>query len=291
MKKLLALTLTMAMLFTMTAIAEDTIKLNGETSKDVTATYKEGTDGGTIYSVDIIWGSMEFTYNAESKGVWKPETHTYTDSAEAKWSCEEGADTIVVTNHSNAAINVEMNYTAAEGFESIIGTLSNPRFELANADGAIDISTLTDESKLQLSGILATGVSETKIGEVTILIKDSDTTNGSNNTTEENLSPNIINMSTGSELNQVQYEGLTIEIYGENLSNLSVDDFQITTFANEKIRIMEINDSVTLNATESFATLSFSSNYFTLKSWDEISNLEYKLAREDFSRSYIVEIK
>ena len=42
MKKLLALTLTMAMLFTMTAMAEE-IKTN---SHDVTATYKEGTDGG-----------------------------------------------------------------------------------------------------------------------------------------------------------------------------------------------------------------------------------------------------
>ena len=104
MKKLLALTLTMAMLFTMTATAEDTIEFNGETSKDVTATYKEGTDGGTIYSVDIVWGSMAFTYNAESRGVWNPNTHEYEKVSAASWTHAEGANGVKITNHSNAEL-------------------------------------------------------------------------------------------------------------------------------------------------------------------------------------------
>ncbi|MBQ2910959.1 MAG: hypothetical protein IJE55_01590, partial [Clostridia bacterium] len=131
MKKVLAITLTMAMLFTMTAMAVTTITEMGDSSKYVTATYSGNNGGGTIYSIDITWGSLEYTYNAANKGAWDPETHTYKDTSEASWSCDEGADTITVTNHSNAGVSVSMKYEQSESYTNITGTLDNPSFELA----------------------------------------------------------------------------------------------------------------------------------------------------------------
>ena len=78
MKKLLALTLTMAMLFTMTSMAEDKIITNqGTASTDVKAAYVAGDASGTVYSVDITWGALEFTYKDKAQGKWDPSTHSY----------------------------------------------------------------------------------------------------------------------------------------------------------------------------------------------------------------------
>ena len=65
MKKILTLMLSLALLCVMAvpAMAADTIdRKGGSTSADVKGTYVPGSGTATVYSVDIAWGSLEFTY-------------------------------------------------------------------------------------------------------------------------------------------------------------------------------------------------------------------------------------
>ena len=80
MKKILTLMLSLALLCVMAvpAMAADTIdRKGGSTSADVKGTYVPGSGTATVYSVDIAWGSLEFTYTDASKGTWNPENHSY----------------------------------------------------------------------------------------------------------------------------------------------------------------------------------------------------------------------
>ena len=91
MKKKTALVLTLAMVFSLAPLSAyaDTIGTAGGTaSHDVTATYRadsSGGAGGKVYSVDITWGDMAFTYTAEA-GIWDPTTHKTTDAEGGVWT-------------------------------------------------------------------------------------------------------------------------------------------------------------------------------------------------------------
>ena len=81
MKQIFTLALTFLLIFslvTVTAFAtNDKIEATGGTAtKAVKASYSAGAGGGTVYSVDITWGNMEFTYSAGSGSTWNPATHT-----------------------------------------------------------------------------------------------------------------------------------------------------------------------------------------------------------------------
>ena len=105
----------------------DTIGTAGGTaSHDVTATYRadsSGGAGGKVYSVDITWGDMAFTYTAEA-GIWDPTTHKTTDAEGGVWTVNnDGGNTITVTNHSNTGVTAAFSYAADTGFEGISGSL------------------------------------------------------------------------------------------------------------------------------------------------------------------------
>lgn len=106
MKKLTALLLTVMLIMTLstTAFAADINATGGSDSANVTGTYVAGSTGGIVYSVDVAWGSMAFTYTGASTGTWNPTTHVYDGAKSAAWSCEDGANKITVTNHSNDAV-------------------------------------------------------------------------------------------------------------------------------------------------------------------------------------------
>ena len=81
MKQIFTLALTFLLIFslvTVTAFAADaTITEAGKSAtKAVKASYRSGAGGSTVYSVDITWGSMEFTYSEGPSPTWDPETHT-----------------------------------------------------------------------------------------------------------------------------------------------------------------------------------------------------------------------
>lgn len=176
-KKKTALVLTLAMVFSLAPLSvyADTITEVGRSANhDVTATYVAGSSGGaggTVYSVDIAWGDMEFTYTAAA-GVWDPATHTITGADGGTWKVNnEGGNKITVTNHSNTAVTATFSYAAASGYDSISGSFDKTSLDLATAVGTEVSNAPSDSAALSLSGALAsTATTSTKIGTITVTL-------------------------------------------------------------------------------------------------------------------------
>lgn len=164
MKKLLSLILSLVMILSLSVSAFAASDL--DKAADVKGTYNADTTGGVVYSVDITWSDLSFTYNAAVKGTWNPETHTYEGAQEAGWA--DGNGTITVTNHSNAAITAASAYTAAAGYESASMTFDNTALEIASAEAthAAVVGTIT----VTPGGTLPENTNDAVIGTITISI-------------------------------------------------------------------------------------------------------------------------
>ena len=177
MKKKLALVLTLAMVFSLaplSAYADTITGLGGTASCDVKATYVAGSSGGagaTVYSVDIVWGDMAFTYTEEA-GVWNPATHETTGANGGIWKATTtDGNKIKVTNHSNAAVTATFSYAAATGYDSISGSFDKTTLNLATAVGTEVSNAPSDTAALTLSGALdSTVTTSTKIGTITVTL-------------------------------------------------------------------------------------------------------------------------
>lgn len=177
MKKKTALVLTLAMVFSLAPLSAyaDTITAVGRTaSHDVTATYRadsSGGAGGTVYSVDITWGDMAFTYTAEA-GIWDPATHKTTDAEGGVWTVDkEGGNTITVTNHSNTGVTAAFSYAAADGFGDISGSFDHDSLTLQTAVGTAVEAAPKATTSLSLNGALgSTTTDNTKIGTITVTL-------------------------------------------------------------------------------------------------------------------------
>ena len=172
MKKLFAVILAMIIVAApVTAFAaEDTItNENGSRSIDVQAKYVDGMATPDVYSVDVVWGAMEFIYSASGTRTWDPSNHQYTDSISAGWSVS--GNTVTVTNHSNKGVGVAFAYVKASGFDEVSGAFSVVSDTLAagvegDVTGADSVST-----DLTLSGTLSNTVTAyTKVGTVTVTL-------------------------------------------------------------------------------------------------------------------------
>lgn len=60
-------------------------------SQDITVQGKYVNNANDVYSVNIAWSAMEFTYTIPSTAEWDPEKHVYTagsDGDNGTWSCD-----------------------------------------------------------------------------------------------------------------------------------------------------------------------------------------------------------
>lgn len=177
MKKKLALVLTLAMVFSLaplSAYADTITGLGGTASCDVKATYVAGSSGGAgtkVYSVDIVWGDMAFTYTEEA-GVWNPATHETTGAGGGIWSVNNtDGNKIKVTNHSNAAVTATFSYAAAPGYDSISGSFDKTTLNLATAVDTEVSNAPSDTAALTLTGALASSTAaNTTIGTITVTL-------------------------------------------------------------------------------------------------------------------------
>ena len=142
----------------------------GSAKVDVQAKYESNVTTPEVYSVDIVWGAMEFTYSASGSLIWDASTHTYTEQVAASWNGT--GNTVTVTNHSNAGVDVTFGYTAETAFAEVEGSFDVAADSLAageegNAAGADQVvATLT------LDGELAESVTDfTKVGTITVTIQ------------------------------------------------------------------------------------------------------------------------
>lgn len=118
----------------------------------VTATFEEL----PITSVAITWGSMEFTYD---------DTVAEGATEENGWTCEAGANNIVVENTGETTFTAQAAYASYEGYESITGSFDPASKELAIGEKY----TFT----LELNGKPTKVLKGDKIGKVTITINES----------------------------------------------------------------------------------------------------------------------
>lgn len=86
-----------------------------EEGKDVPATYVAGTntDTGTIYAVDLSWGTITaLKYTGTSTTYrWNASSHQYEVDSSSGNTWTDSSISITVTNHSNADIKATAAYT------------------------------------------------------------------------------------------------------------------------------------------------------------------------------------
>lgn len=133
MKKLLCVIMVVAMIATLsTSVFAGTIKTeNGLETSDVKAKYQSVTPSPE-YHVDVVWGAMEFEYNASGR-LWDEENHKwYDDPANAaEWNPVNG-DTITLANHSSEAVKATFSFEAIDGY-SLTGKFTHNSAELTAA--------------------------------------------------------------------------------------------------------------------------------------------------------------
>lgn len=143
----------------------------GETAThDVTGQYKSGGESSVVYSVDISWDDMSFTYTDAFKGTWNPTMHQYEGATPASWSPESA--TIQVTNHSNTEITATLSYQAESGCESATLIFSEASVTVESADnGEGGQAGVAKEKSLTVTpnGSLP-AQTDGKIGTITILV-------------------------------------------------------------------------------------------------------------------------
>lgn len=177
MKKLIAtaLALTMTLSLSTTALAGGNVDGAGVGSQDpidVTAKYNDDATEPTVYSVDLTWEDMTFTYNESGTRIWDPDTHTYTDTTSAGWDKYTAA--VTATNHSNTAVTVTFDYTP-QGDTGVTAYMTRRSFILAAGvenypnDASTSSSLLTINGNSKPNGsVTAEGVT---IGTITVTIE------------------------------------------------------------------------------------------------------------------------
>lgn len=177
MKKLIAtaLALTMPLSLSTTALAAGNVDGAGVGSQDpidVTAKYNDSTTDPIVYSVDLTWEDMTFTYNESGTRTWNPDTHTYTDTTSAGWDKVTAA--VTATNHSNTKVTVSFTYTP-QGNTGVTASMSKPSFILAAGVENKPNEAATNSSLLTINGstkpnssVTAEGVT---IGTITVTIE------------------------------------------------------------------------------------------------------------------------
>ena len=164
------------------AMAATIDSARGTDSHAVYGTYQPEDAVETVYSVDVSWGSMEFTYTdgAVSK-TWDPSTHEYKESVgEGSWSNQDGANKVTVTNRSNKALTATVEAATSDPYAGITAKVDNDSLSLADASIGATTSEAgtasTASTTISLSGKLTDkNANKATIGSVTVKIADANT--------------------------------------------------------------------------------------------------------------------
>lgn len=169
MKRFAVLTVSTAFLISSMAVSAQTLDtIPNSVSVPVQANYQCLQPSETVYSVDVQWEEMKFTYTHTGNKTWNPETHQYELEMDGFWSTEGSGFT--VTNHSNADVNVDFDFTSQ--IDTISGSFSQPALSLPTAENRpVQDPELTGVSALTLSGFYLGTESFSEIGSVTVTIQ------------------------------------------------------------------------------------------------------------------------
>lgn len=145
------------------------LKAPGSQTIDVNAKYESNITTPKVYSVDITWESMDFTYSASGTRDWNPQEHAYADNTEASWG---GGSGITVTNHSNKGIGAKFSFSALQGFEGLSGTFDEQEIDLLTAEGTEVNAAPKKTVAFTLGGDLDENITELqKVGTITVTLE------------------------------------------------------------------------------------------------------------------------
>lgn len=158
------------------AFASTVTNNGGSSGIDITGNFLPTESKTDVYSVDIVWGSMEFNYEVPAP-IWDPVTHTYQDANEAGiWTCADGANKVTVHNRSNADVSVSV--MAETATSDVTVNVMNYSFLLESAAKNASTSQSGEETAnfayIKLLGKLTDREANKKeIGTITVLIERS----------------------------------------------------------------------------------------------------------------------
>ena len=172
MKKIFACLIALMMVLALTlAVSAGTIdNTSNNESKKVTIKINDSNTPAIVYSVDIVWGNTDFTYDFGTGSTWDPDTHTYVGGTQAGW--DHDSTTVSVTNHSNAAVNLTVGFNGTEktvSHNGITSTISSVSLVLATAEGTALSSAPSTNFTVSVSGT-PTVSSEFILGTIIIAI-------------------------------------------------------------------------------------------------------------------------
>lgn len=152
-----------------TVLASEHMAQVGSKEIEVTAKSTSTVSTPIVYSVDIDWGNMNFTYTRHNTNKWNAGNHSYSLVSDGAW--DNPTANITVTNHSNVAVQVKMMYTA-QGNTGVKGTLTNATAELAagevgNYSSADSVTATLTVSGTPNSTVASDGV---KVGTIKVTI-------------------------------------------------------------------------------------------------------------------------
>lgn len=181
MKKFCSLALVLALLLglSVSVFAAETANMNNTGSQEIVVSgiYEVGDESDVVYSVEITWENMLFTYKGESEKEWNPQTHKYEESSKASGWVGDGG-TITVTNHSNAFITLNCGYAPVESFPDINMDFT---YGLYDPNGVADSIVCSAEAgtaqnttiTVMPNGVLVNSVTDkTTLGNITLTIGD-----------------------------------------------------------------------------------------------------------------------
>ena len=173
MKRLISIALTLAMLMSTSVFAAEVTADGGMESCGVKATLVEGSDASPIvYSVEIKWDEMEFTYYEESAASWNSETLQYDTGYRAEGWKDGDEATVTIENSSNTEILASFEYAARAGYESATMNFAANELYIASADNGDGTGSVkTASNTVTPDGKLETAAENAEIGTITITIE------------------------------------------------------------------------------------------------------------------------
>ena len=142
---------------------------DGSASKDVYVSYDGNVSSETVYSVDVIWTDLSFTYS-EGTTMWDPEKHEYVTSPEASnggWTDSEGEITVI--NHSNASISIDISFERVSDLtDEVVIDITEPQFTL---ESAVNSTFNTAPSKTTTIKVTGKPNKSGNVGKITVQIK------------------------------------------------------------------------------------------------------------------------
>ena len=150
----------------------DPTKTNNSTTADVDVKIAGQESLKKVYSVDVTWESLNFTYTFSGTNEWNPDEHAYEAGAEGGWGDHVSAD-IKVVNHSNAAIRAKASFAGGASSlkrNDVTATISNPSFTVATAVGTLVESAPHATFTCSVTGVPSV-ITDFNVGTITISIE------------------------------------------------------------------------------------------------------------------------